>query len=138
MVWELVFDDSWFYFRTYPYFETFTADFSSSCVFGTYRGFETINGIHINVDFQVFTHLWNKTRFFDKVKYVNKIENKNKLFYYDLKIITALRNQNIYNICSYNIDLTRNAGNCLLKMLENKSPKLKIISGRLNYPLNYF
>ena len=24
-------------------------------------------------------------------------------------------------ICSYNIDLTRNAGNCLFKMLENKS-----------------
>jgi len=30
-------------------------------------------------------------------------------------------NQNINIICSYNIDLTRNAGNCLFKMLENKS-----------------
>ena len=32
-----------------------------------------------------------------------------------------MRNQNIIIICSYNIDLTRNAGNCLFKMLENKS-----------------
>ena len=40
---------------------------------------------------------------------------------YNLKIITALRNKNINIICSYNIDLIRNAGNCLLKMLENKS-----------------
>ena len=52
---------------------------------------------------------------------MNKIENKNKLFFYNLKIITALRNQNINIICSYNIDLTRNAGNCLFKMLKNKS-----------------
>ena len=29
-------------------------------------GFETITGIYINVNFQVFTH---KTRYFDKVKY---------------------------------------------------------------------
>ena len=46
---------------------------------------------------------------------------KNKLFFYNLKIIPALRNQNIHIICSYNIDLTRNVGNCLFKMLENKS-----------------
>ena len=32
-----------------------------------------------------------------------------------------MRNQNIIIICSYNIDLTRNAGKCLFKMLENKS-----------------
>ena len=44
-------------------------DFSSCRVFGTYPGFETITGIHINVNFQVFSHLRNKTRFFDKVKY---------------------------------------------------------------------
>ena len=29
-------------------------DFSSCRVFGTYPGFETISGIHINVNFQVF------------------------------------------------------------------------------------
>ena len=52
---------------------------------------------------------------------MNKIENKNKLFFYNLKIISAFRNQNINIICSYNIDLTRNSGNCLFKMLENKS-----------------
>ena len=52
---------------------------------------------------------------------INKIENKNKLIFYNLKIITALRNQNINIICSYNMDLTKNAGNCLFKMLENKS-----------------
>ena len=40
---------------------------------------------------------------------------------YNLKIITALRNQNIDIICSYNIDLTRKAGSCRFKMLENKS-----------------
>ena len=44
-------------------------DFSSYRVFGTYPGFKTITGIHINVNFQVFTHLRNKTRLFDKVKY---------------------------------------------------------------------
>jgi len=43
---------------------------------------------------------------------INKIENKNQLFLYNLKIITAFRNQNINNICSYN---TRNAGNYLFK-----------------------
>ena len=32
----------------------------------------------------------------------------------------ALRNQNNNIICSYNIDFTRNAGNCLVEMLENK------------------
>ena len=36
--------------------------------FGTYPGFETIANIHINVNFQAFTHLRNKTRCFDKVK----------------------------------------------------------------------
>ena len=35
--------------------------------------------------------------------------------------MTALRNQKINIICFYNIDLTINAGNCLFKMLENKS-----------------
>ena len=49
----------------------------------------------------------------------NKIEKK--LFFYNLIIITALRNQNMNIICSYNLDLTRNAGNCLFLMLENKS-----------------
>ena len=40
--------------------------------FRTYPGFETITRIHINVNFQAFTHLRNKTRFFDKVKYKQK------------------------------------------------------------------
>ena len=64
-------------------------DFSSCCIFGTCPGFETITGfqlmsrfrnifctgyekntgIHINVNFQAFTHFRNKTRCFDKVKY---------------------------------------------------------------------
>ena len=44
-------------------------DFSSCRVFETYPDFETITRIHINVNFQVFTHLRHKTRFFDKVKY---------------------------------------------------------------------
>ena len=44
-------------------------DFSSCCVFETYPGFETITGIHINVNFQVITHLRHKTRFCDKDKY---------------------------------------------------------------------
>ena len=52
---------------------------------------------------------------------MNKIENKNKLFYYNLKISSAFRNQNINIICSCNIELTGNAGNCLFKILENKS-----------------
>ena len=43
-------------------------DFTSCRVFETYPGFEIITGIHINVNFQVFTHLRNKTRLFDKVK----------------------------------------------------------------------
>ena len=38
-------------------------------VFGTYPGFETITRIHIYVNFQAFTHLCHKTRFFEKVKY---------------------------------------------------------------------
>ena len=52
--------------------------------------------------------LRNKTRFFDKVK--NK-QNRKKLFFNNLNIITALRNPDIIIICSYNTDLTRDAGN---------------------------
>ena len=59
-------------------------DFSSCRVFGTYPGFETINGIHINVNFQAFTHLRNKTACFEKVKY-KKIQNKNKSLFFNLK-----------------------------------------------------
>ena len=43
-------------------------DFCSCRVFGTYPGFETITGIHINVNFQAFPHLRNKKRFYNKVK----------------------------------------------------------------------
>ena len=58
--------------------------FISCRVFGTYSGFETINRIHINVNFQAFQHLSNETRFFDKVKY--KQNRKQKiLFFYNLK-----------------------------------------------------
>ena len=40
------------------HFETITGFQLMSCrVFGTYPGFETITGIHINVNFQVLTHL---------------------------------------------------------------------------------
>ena len=45
--------------------------FSSCQVFGTYSGFGTITRIHINVNFQAFTHLRKKTRFFYK-KYKTK------------------------------------------------------------------
>ena len=79
-------------------------EFVSMSIFKHLRTFVT------NQDFMI---RWN----------INKIENINKLYFYNLKIIkiiTALRTQNIYIICSYNIDLTRNAGNCLFKMLENK------------------
>ena len=44
-------------------------DFSSSRVFGTYPGLGTITRIHINVNGHAFTHLLNKTSFFDMVKY---------------------------------------------------------------------
>ena len=88
-------------------------DLSSSCrVFGTYPGFETITGIHINVIFQAFPHLRNKKRFIDKVKYKKNRKSK-RTVPYNLKIITSFRNQNIDIICS--------AGNCMFKMLENKS-----------------
>ena len=43
------------------------------------------------------------------------------MFLYNFKIITAFRNQNINVVCSYNFDLTRNVGNCLFNMFENKS-----------------
>ena len=63
---------------------------------------------------------------------INKIENKNRLLFYNLKIITALRNQNIDIIHSYNIDyLTRNAGNCLFKMLENKSSMFSNLTDKM-------
>jgi len=68
-------------FETYILVLRQLLDFSSCRIFGTYPGFETITGIHINVNFQVFTHLWNKTRFYDKVKY-----NKSK-FCFELRII---------------------------------------------------
>jgi len=113
---ELVFDNSWFHFRTNPYFETITG-FQLIRVFGTYSSFETITGILINVNFLAFTLLRTKTRY---IQNKNKIENKNKLFFYNLKYITSLKNQNINIICSYNVDLTRNAENGLLKRLENK------------------
>ena len=51
----------------------------------------------MNVNFLAFPHLRSKIRFFGKVKY-KKIENKNKLFFYNLKIITALRNQILITI----------------------------------------
>ena len=120
-MWELFFVGTWFHFRTYLYFETITGfqldvaeyilvlrqlqEFVSMSIFKHLRTFVT------NQDFMI---RWN----------INKIENINKLFFYNLKIIkiiTALRTQNIYIICSYNIDLTRNAGNCLFKMVGNKS-----------------
>jgi len=40
--------------------------FSSCQVFGTFPGFQTITRIHINVNFQAFTHLRKKERFFYK------------------------------------------------------------------------
>ena len=56
------------------------ADFSSCRVFGTYPGFKTITAIRINVNVYAFTHLRNKTRFFDKVE---TKKNKNILFFYN-------------------------------------------------------
>ena len=97
-------------------------DFSSYHVFWTYLGFETITGINVNA----FTHLRNKIIFFETLT-----KNKSKLFFYNLKIIKALRNQNISIVGSYNIDLTKNAGNCLLKMLENKSSIFCILTDKM-------
>ena len=57
-----------FIFERIPFLKQLP-DFSSCHVFGTYPGFETITGIQINVNFQAFRHLRNKTRCFDKVKY---------------------------------------------------------------------
>ena len=57
---------------------------------------------------KVFTHIKQ-----NKIFFINKIGKK--LFFYNLKFITAFRNQNINIIRSYN------AGNCSFKMLENKS-----------------
>ena len=37
--------------------------------YGIYPGFETITRTRINFNFQAFTHLRSKARFFDKVKY---------------------------------------------------------------------
>ena len=45
--------------------------------------------------------------------------------------MTALRNQKINIICFYNIDLTINAGNCLFKMLENKSSILSNLTNKM-------
>ena len=50
-------------------------DFSSYCVFRIYPGFKTIIGIHINVNYETKQDFLN----------INKIENKNKLFFYYLK-----------------------------------------------------
>ena len=61
-------------------------------------------------------------RTYETKKDIHKIENKYKLFFYNLKIIKALRNQKINIICFYNTDLIRNAGNCLFKMLEINHP----------------
>ena len=47
------FDDTWFHFRTNPYFET-TATFKLMLRFETYLGFEAT---YINVNFKTFTHL---------------------------------------------------------------------------------
>ena len=55
----------------------------SFLVFKTYSGFETITRIH---NLQAFTHLRNKTRFFDKGKL--KQNRKQKiLFFFSLKIL---------------------------------------------------
>ena len=119
MWWEIVFDDSWWYhFRTYPYFETNT-------------GFQLISR-YVNISC-FWDNYWNYYKCHCQflsiyaLTYQNKKEkysqnrNKNKLLLNNLKISTALRNQIINIICSYNIDLTRNVENCLFKILENKS-----------------
>ena len=55
------------------------------------------------------------------------------MFFYNLKIITALRNQNINIICSYNIDLTKKAGNRWFKnkMLENISSMFSHLTDKM-------
>ena len=50
-MWELIFNDTWFHFRTY------IAILKQMSRFGTYSGYETITRIYINVNFQAFTHL---------------------------------------------------------------------------------
>ena len=65
---------------------------------------------------------------------INKIGNKNKMFFHNLKIFTVFRNQNINNICSYKINLTRNAENCLFKMLENKSSIFSNVTDKMWKP----
>ena len=53
----------------YPSILKLLLHFSSCRVIGTFPGFETITGIHIKVNFQAFSYLRNKTKFFDTVKY---------------------------------------------------------------------
>jgi len=60
----------------------FISNISVLCrVFGTYSGFMGITRIHINVKFHAFSHLRNKTRFFERVKYNQNIEQKIQIFY---------------------------------------------------------
>ena len=63
---RIIFDDSWFYFRTYPYFETITR-IQLMSRFRKYPGFETITG------FQLITHRWP----FSKSKFVLKSDRVN-------------------------------------------------------------
>ena len=89
--------------------------FSSCLVFGTYPGFETITRIHINVNFQTFTHFSQKIRFLSGKILTNR--KQKTLFFNNFNLKKSM--SNIF--CSYNIDITRNPGNCLFKMREIKS-----------------
>ena len=95
-------------------------------------GFETITGIHINVNFQVFTH-FTKQDFLIRWN-INKIENKNILFFCTQKNITPLRNQNINSDCSCNLDLTRNTEtkSTLVSYLTKKRWKLSKYNSTVN------
>ena len=87
-------------------------DFSSCRVFETYPGFETINGIHINANFQDMLHTY-----VTKGKY-KQIENKNALFFFVKKILRHCEIKILILLSSCNVDFTINAGNCLFKMQE--------------------
>ena len=68
---ELAFVDTRFHFRTNLYFKTILSFQLMSSFCSIYTGFKTVTRIHINVNFQAFTHLSNKQ---DLLTYTGIIE----------------------------------------------------------------
>ena len=73
--------------------------------------FDTNTRIHININSQEFTHLRNKTRLFEKVKYEqNRIKKYRS--YTISKSVNHREIQILISFCSFNKCITRNPGNC--------------------------